>query len=227
MATVNEKMTAIADAIRAKTGGTEPLTLDGMATAIPIVYKAGEDARQQLIDKDIYIGTSYGNGQKDITIDMPILPDVLCIFSFDTTVQRLDSRWTVALYDRRAFGDIVGTVRYYLKSSENYGAGAQVASTAQKMYVFDTENNKMIFTAPSTTTYQKQVWSAETPYFVFAFRYAGNKTDKQLLEEIVARLDNSTGGTYIFSKHRINQTVTDAEWNELIAIKPNLTFVLY
>lgn len=31
---VNEKMTAIADAIRAKTGGTEALTLDQMATAI-------------------------------------------------------------------------------------------------------------------------------------------------------------------------------------------------
>ena len=31
---VNEKMTAIADAIRAKTGGTGPLTLDGMAEAI-------------------------------------------------------------------------------------------------------------------------------------------------------------------------------------------------
>lgn len=31
---VNSKMTAIADAIRAKTGGTEKLTLDGMASAI-------------------------------------------------------------------------------------------------------------------------------------------------------------------------------------------------
>lgn len=39
---VNEKMTAIADAIRAKTGGTEPLTLDGMAGEIPRVYSAGE-----------------------------------------------------------------------------------------------------------------------------------------------------------------------------------------
>jgi len=31
---VNEKMTAIADAIREKTGGTETLTLDEMAQAI-------------------------------------------------------------------------------------------------------------------------------------------------------------------------------------------------
>ena len=45
MATVNEKMTAIADAIRDKTKGTEPLSLDDIATAIPEVYKAGKDAQ--------------------------------------------------------------------------------------------------------------------------------------------------------------------------------------
>jgi len=38
---VNEKMTAIADAIRERTGETEPLTLDDMAENIPNVYKSG------------------------------------------------------------------------------------------------------------------------------------------------------------------------------------------
>lgn len=41
---VNEKMTAIADAIRAKTGGTESLTLDAMATEIPKIYEEGKKA---------------------------------------------------------------------------------------------------------------------------------------------------------------------------------------
>lgn len=42
MATVNEKMTAIADNIRSKTGKTEPLTLDTMASGINEVYEAGK-----------------------------------------------------------------------------------------------------------------------------------------------------------------------------------------
>lgn len=42
MATVNEKMTAIADAIRDKTGGTEKLGLDGMAEGVNEVYDAGK-----------------------------------------------------------------------------------------------------------------------------------------------------------------------------------------
>lgn len=39
---INEKMTAIADAIRDKTGSAEPLTLDAMATDIPKVFDAGK-----------------------------------------------------------------------------------------------------------------------------------------------------------------------------------------
>lgn len=44
MATVNEKMTAIADAIRDKTGGSEALTLDDMASGVNEVYEAGKQA---------------------------------------------------------------------------------------------------------------------------------------------------------------------------------------
>lgn len=39
---VSEKMTAIADNIRDKTGGTEALTLDGMANGVDEVYEAGK-----------------------------------------------------------------------------------------------------------------------------------------------------------------------------------------
>jgi hypothetical protein len=41
---VNEKMTAIADAIRECTGATEKLGLDAMAESIPNVYKAGQNS---------------------------------------------------------------------------------------------------------------------------------------------------------------------------------------
>lgn len=45
MATVNEKMTAIADAIREKTGETEALSLDDMAVKIPSVYDKGKQSQ--------------------------------------------------------------------------------------------------------------------------------------------------------------------------------------
>lgn len=42
---VNEKMTAIADAIRGKTGGTESLSLDDMADGVGSVFEAGKQAQ--------------------------------------------------------------------------------------------------------------------------------------------------------------------------------------
>lgn len=44
---VNAKMTAIADAIRDKTGGSEALTLDDMASGVNEVYEAGKLAEQR------------------------------------------------------------------------------------------------------------------------------------------------------------------------------------
>lgn len=44
---VNEKMTAISDAIREKTGGTEALTLDDMALAVPEVFDGGKRAERE------------------------------------------------------------------------------------------------------------------------------------------------------------------------------------
>lgn len=46
---VNEKMTAIADNIRDKTGGTKALTLDEMASGVNEVYEAGKKAEYDML----------------------------------------------------------------------------------------------------------------------------------------------------------------------------------
>lgn len=54
MATVNEKMKAIADAIRAKTGKTDPLTLDGMAAEIASISGGGETPANGTCELEVY-----------------------------------------------------------------------------------------------------------------------------------------------------------------------------
>ena len=56
---VSEKMTVIADNIRAKTGGTEKLNLDQMASAVDEVYEAGKKA-----EYDILWDTFQQNGKR-------------------------------------------------------------------------------------------------------------------------------------------------------------------
>ncbi len=78
---VNEKMTAIADAIRAKTGGTAPLTLDGMAQAIAGIRAEGGgglayDMGEFVLDAD---HTSYNN----IPHNLGAIPDFVLVWSDD------------------------------------------------------------------------------------------------------------------------------------------------
>ena len=59
---LTDKLTAIADNIRSKTGGTEPLTLDGMASGVNEVYDKGKEDEHNLIFDgfdDLY-GFFYG-----------------------------------------------------------------------------------------------------------------------------------------------------------------------
>lgn len=58
---VNEKMTALADAIRAKTGKTETLNLDQMAESVPEVYEAGKKS-----EYDAFWDNYQQNGNRTI-----------------------------------------------------------------------------------------------------------------------------------------------------------------
>ena len=61
---VHEKMTAIADAIRSKTGETQKLTLDAMAQAIPQIYGAGKQAEYDAFWDAFQKDPNYPDGNR-------------------------------------------------------------------------------------------------------------------------------------------------------------------
>lgn len=80
MATVNEKMTAIADAIREKTGGTELLGLDAMAQAIAALETGGGLPEEiEAITSGTYASTT-GYRYFYITHNMGVVPDFTLVF---------------------------------------------------------------------------------------------------------------------------------------------------
>lgn len=95
---VNEKMTAIADAIRDKTGGTEALTLDDMASAVPEVFNTGKkseydtfwDTFQQNGNRTSYNSAFGGQWTTDIfKPKYPIRPTNAYMMFFSNTQERL------------------------------------------------------------------------------------------------------------------------------------------
>lgn len=71
MATVNEKMKAIADAIRAKTGKTDPLTLDGMAAEIAAISGGGGTPAIGTCELEVYYdGEKYFYFHEEVVCTM-------------------------------------------------------------------------------------------------------------------------------------------------------------
>lgn len=77
---VNEKMTAIADAIRGKTGGASPLTLDQMAEAIASIQAGGGI---KTASGTYTLASDANNMYIDIT-DIGFIPDVAVVFLDET-----------------------------------------------------------------------------------------------------------------------------------------------
>ena len=82
MATVNEKMKAIADAIRAKTGKTDPLTLDGMAAEIASISGGGETPAIGTCELEVYYdGEKYFVFDNSLSRKKKIVPKIMEILN--------------------------------------------------------------------------------------------------------------------------------------------------
>ena len=77
---VNSKMTAIADAIRGKTGGTSPLTLDQMTEAIASIQAGGSI---KTASGTYTLAADASSMYIDIT-DIGFIPDVAIVFLDET-----------------------------------------------------------------------------------------------------------------------------------------------
>lgn len=219
---VNSKMTAIADAIRAKTGSTDALTLDGMAAAIPNVYAAGEAAEAARIAAKQFVSTTYGNDENTISVAIPFAPDFICISCYEAYSRAAASTYCGALCDfRSAALTPVALIQYVNSGGKSSNANASY-STAKTIFTY--ADGTFTFVPPASTEFQNSKWKSELLYVVSAFKYT-DQSDKELITDQIARLPDS-GGTIEFASAAIHAVFTDDEWAELIAIQPNWTFTL-
>ena len=214
---VNEKMTAIANAIRAKTKITEALTLDQMATAIPDVYASGEAAALAECQEKHYVTAFTGNGSGEATFDMPFVPDFIAVSNMTAYSIKEIGRILYLLYDVRTVGILAGAGLTI--TSESGGVKALMMTETKAKSRFNFENGTC-----TLTDLAEYFFANGEKYIVAAVKYT-DKSDKERITEYINALPDS-GGSTALSKIKKEANFSDAEWAALIATKPNWTITL-
>lgn len=211
---VNEKMTAIADAIRDKTGGTEPLGLDDMAVGVGDVYEAG---KQEILAEQ-FKTSFWGTGTFDFAIKMPFEPDVFCIFSPSDYLNFAPNSLRSITVDMKSVYRHMGVLARVTSAG---AASNSSLTTANFINSFVYEDGVFRFRTTSSALLDSK-WQANTLYCMTAAKY--NRDIKAVVAEEVRRLPDDSGGTMSYTRSRVMEYFTEAEWAELIATKPNWTF---
>ena len=214
---VNEKMTAIADAIREKTGKAETLNLDEMAVGVGEVYEAGRGN----VLAECFKTSVFGSGKRKLSVAIPFKPDVITIQTRDPYIRSLPNTFELFVGDLRSCAKYWATITYVRTGPSAANSAFGIGTT----YNFATYENGVFSLDPNNSILADFEWSANVRYEISAARYP-DKDAKALVEEQVALLpDVATGtGTVEYTQSRINEFFTAEEWASLIATKPNWTF---
>ena len=242
---VNSKMTAIADAIRAKTGGTDALTLAGMATAIPEVYTAGEKSTYDAFWDEYQSSSNYyckfaGDGWTENTFKpkYDIIPTESGMMFYNNQIKDLVSvlEKCGVILDLSKCTQIVQVFSYTLTNrigivdARNSNRmfmtfyGSKVVTIEKIMLSEKTNVNSNVFT--NCTNLENMIIEGTIAYTGFDTHWS-TKLSRDSIISIVNALSSTTSGmTVKFSQTAVNAAFTNDEWATLIATKPNWTFTL-
>ena len=211
----------IADAIRDFTGNTGAISFPiGFADSAAELVEVGKQVATEVCQSKHYVTTMHGTDECNMTFQLPFKPDLICVSFYDPFSQAENNTWCGIIRDFRSFSRFGGHIY-------RHGTDQGIAVISTKNETIDnyisTNGDGVIFTAPSSMT--SFLWRKECVYRVFAINYSDGKTDAELLSEYVLGLPDS-GGSVVLSQKRFDEAgMTDTEWAELIAQKPNWTFV--
>jgi hypothetical protein len=239
---VNSKMTAIADAIRGKTGGTNPLTLDQMATAIAGIQtgSGGSDVADEIITRTI---TEYSNSRistvgmrafshcislKSISLPNVVVLEDRCFENCNRiTMLNIPNVETVGDYALSSLINLEGTLALPKLKSVGIGAFQQnVKLTAGEFPVLESVSKSLFWNARKIETCDAGL-SASIGETAF-----GNTIINTLIlrkEDSVCTLSNvnafvntpfaagKTGGTVYVPVALIEQYKTATNWSTLYA----------
>lgn len=241
---INEKMTAIADAIRDKTGGTDILTLDDMATEIPNVYGKGkQDATCAFWNAFTANGTrnDYNKGFyywdcEYIRPNRKIVPKgsqtTTNLFAYNQSLKKVESEYFD--FSQVGEGDSTSDAYYYmftqcsnLEEIEDVNFIAPFGWAYTFRYCSSLKKIARLPCKESTQFTNTTFGGCSSLEYIRIDGVIGQnnfnmadckKLDKDSLTSIITHLSlTATGKSITVSNNAVVNAFTESEWEELIA----------
>ena len=228
MSTVNEKLAAIADAIRDYSSINIPLSLDAMANSIRIVSQDGynrgywEGSAEDCRTKH-YVGTVMGNDASTISLSLPFKPDIIQVYSYCGYASTSNAIRNVEL-DFQACGKYCGYILFNKADAYSNVSAHFPTEWVLRRVTYDEQSSTL--TIPIRVDgYPDIKFKSNVLYNIIAIK-TGKSQRESVMEEINNLPDESDGTTLQYNSVKINESFTTAEWESLIATKPNWSFSL-
>ena len=183
-----------------------------IANNMPLVFEAGERKHTSRYATALV----KGDGTNIISFNCPFKPDCFFVTPHGasaigaTAIQQM-------VFDARSFARYGGIYRIRKDGTNTQGT---MASASGGNY-FRWADGACTIECPSALSV---TYLADAQYICTAIKYT-DKSDRELLDDEISLLTNEAR-TIEYSKARINATVTDAEWQTMIAHLTNITFSL-
>ena len=184
-----------------------------VANNVSRVFAAGEAKHTARYAAAIAVG----DGTRFMSFAVPFEADLFCVAAHGAEALSNSNSVLQLVFDSRAFAKRGGCYRIL---QDGAPSGGYFSSATGGNY-FKVADGICTVEAPASLGVN---FINGTQYACTAVKYT-DKSDGELLEEEIALLSD-TGEVLEYSSARVLSTVTEEEWQTLIANKPNRTFTL-
>ena len=198
---------------------------ENLLTVYDSAFSKGESHGQAACQAVHYTTSVIGSGTRRMEFPIPFEPDIFAFFCVSADAVDTPYGYRGLIVDFRSVSRYAG---HMMATNANGASGSLSLAPSDVPTFVRYENGVMIYEIEGDR-HQSQHFPATARYAVVAIRYPGEDGETLLREQIALLPDvvpQNSSGTLTYTREAVERYMTAEEWENLIATKPNWTFVM-
>ena len=188
-------------------------------------FVRGENHGKAVCQGVHYTASVMGSGTRRMEFAIPFEPDLFILYSTSTAAEQVPGSDRGVIMDFRACGKYCGNAL----TCNSTGVAGSMVLPVNYIYVLFQYDNGVLSYEPPVDKLPDVVFRKDIRYNIMAVKYLG-EDGAMLLRERIALLPDvvpqGSSDTLTYNREAVERHMTPEEWEELIATKPNWSFVM-